>query len=163
MTKPRLRLVDSQEQKQMSLFELLAQEAEDRRVEPAEGQYNIQVRLRGALSFALKKALPKSRWVVADEMSHLLGVEVSKYTIDSWVAESKEGHRIPAEYIPAFCVVTGCLEPLQLLNETCKLFTLKGPDALRADIRRDEEAIKAKQRDKRKKEALLQALEGARQ
>lgn len=160
MTKAQLRLVDSKEQ--MSLFEMLTQQAEERRAEPAPGQYNIQVRLRGALSLALKKALPKSRWVVADEMSHLLGIEVSKYQIDSWVAESKEGHRMPVEYLPAFVEATGSLEPLQLLNETCKIFMVKAPDALRADIRKDEETIKAKQRDKRKKEALLEALVGGR-
>lgn len=159
MTKARLRLVDAKEQ--MSLFELLSHQAEEQKAGPSPGEYNIHVRLRGALALALKKALPKSRWVIADEMSHLLGVEVSKYQIDSWVAESKEGHRVPAEYIPAFCEVTGCLDPLQLLNETCKIFMVKAPDALRADIRKDEEAIKAKMRDKRKKEALLEALVGS--
>jgi hypothetical protein len=163
MAKTRLRLVGSQEQKQMTIFEMLSQQAEEREAAPAQGAMNIQVRLRGAIALALKKVLPKSRWVVADEMSHLLGVEVSKYQLDSWVAESKEGHRMPAEYIPALCEVTDCLEPLQLLNDTCKVFTVKGPDALRAEIRKDEELIKTKQRDKRKKEALLDALVGAKE
>lgn len=145
---------------QLSLFDLLAQEQAARVDEPGESSMNIRARLRVALALALKTALPKSRWEIAGEMSHLLGVEISKYQVDSWVCESKEGHRIPAEYIPAFCQATGSHEPLKVLNDACKVFTLKGPDALRADIRRDEESIKAKQREMKKKVALLSALEG---
>lgn len=145
---------------QLSLFDLLSQEAKERRDEPGAGSANIRDRLKDALLLALKDALPKSRWEIAGIMSHLLGVEVTKYQIDSWVAESKEGHRIAAEYIAAFCLATGSLAPLHVLNDTCKVFTVKGPDALRADIRRDEEEIKAKQSAKRKKESLLAALEG---
>lgn len=145
---------------QLSLFDLLSRGREERQAAPVEGDMNIHVRLRVALSSALKTALPKSRWEIAGEMSHLLGVEISKYQIDAWVCESKDGHRIPAEYAPAFCQATGSLEPLQVLNDACKVFTVKGPDALRADIRRDEESIKAKQRELKKKVALLGALEG---
>lgn len=145
---------------QLSLFDLLKEEQASRISEPGEGSLNIHTRLRVALSLALKTALPKSRWEIAGELSHLLGCEISKYQIDSWVCESKEGHRIPAEYIPAFCQATSSHEPLKLLNEMCKVFTVKGPDALRADIRKDEEAIKAKQRQVKQKVALLSALEG---
>jgi len=143
---------------QLSLFDLLKREQEERRAQPGEGCLNIHDRLRVALSFALKHALPKSRWECAGEMAHLLGVEISKYQIDSWVCESKDGHRIPAEYLPAFCQATGCHEPLKVLNDATGVFTVQGPDALRADIRRDEEEIKARQREMRKKVTLLEAL-----
>jgi hypothetical protein len=115
--------------------------------------------LRVALSNALKNA-PKSRETISDELSYYLGVSISKFQIDAWVCESKEGHRIPAEYIPAFCTATGSHEPLKLLNEMCKIFTVKAPEALRADILKDEEVIKAKQREIKQKVALLSALEG---
>lgn len=144
---------------QMSLLDLLTQETQERQEEPGVGSLNLHDRLKTSLSLALKQALPKSRWNVAGEMSHLLGVEVSKYQIDSWVAESKD-HRMPAEYLAAFCIATGSFGPLRVLNDACKVFTVQGPDALRAEIRRDEEEIKARQRDRRKKEALLAALEG---
>lgn len=147
------------ESNQLSLFDLLKEEQAAQISEPGEGSLNIHTRLRVALSLALKNALPKSRWEIAGEISHLLGIEISKYQIDSWVCESKEGHRIPCEYLPAFVMATGNIEPLKLLNEMCKVFTVKGPDALRADIRRDEEAIKAKQREMKQKVALLTALE----
>jgi len=158
MSKLQRSLVNSSNQ--LTLFDLLSKERDDRQSEPGEGDLNIQARLRVAMTLALKTALPKSRWEIAGEMSHLLGVEISKYQIDAWVCESKDGHRLPASYIPAFCQATRSLEPLQVLNESCKVFTVKGPDALRADIRRDEEAIKAKQREMKKKVALLGALEG---
>lgn len=144
---------------QLSLFALLSQDAQARQEDPGAGSANIREKLKAALLQALKDALPKSRWQVAGDMSHLLGQEITKNQIDSWVAESKEGHRIPTEYIAAFCLATGSHAPLHVLNDTCKLFTVQGPDALRADIRRDEEEIKAMQAARRKKEALLSALE----
>jgi hypothetical protein len=144
---------------QLSLFDLLTKEQEERRNEPGAGSASVRDRLKEALAIALKEALPKSRWQVAGEMSHLLGFEISKYQVDAWVCESKEGHRIPAEYVPAFCLSTGSLAPLHVLNDVCKVFTVKGPDALRAEIRKDEEAIKAKQREMKQKVALLSALE----
>jgi hypothetical protein len=142
------------------LLDLLTQDAQERQSAPAAGSSNVRDRLKEAMSLALKEALPKSRWEVAGTMSHLLGVEISKYQIDAWVCESKEGHRISSEYLPAFCIACNSLAPLQVLNDACKVFTVKGPDALRAEIRRDEEAVKAIQQAKRKKEALLSALEG---
>lgn len=158
MAKNRQSLAESSNQ--LSLFDLLSKEADERRDEPGTGSANVRDRLKEALSVALKTALPKSRWNIAGEMSHLLGHEITKFQIDSWVCESKEGHRIPAEYIPAFVKATGCLVPLQVLSDSCKVFVLAGPEALRAELRRDEEEIKSRQQAKRKKEALLAALEG---
>lgn len=144
----------------LSLFERLAEEAQERRTEPAAGSANVREKLKEALLLALKEALPKSRWEVAGKMSHLLGQEITKYQIDAWCAESKEGHRLPLEYAAAFCQATGCTAPLHVLNDACKIYTVQGPDALRADILKDEEEIKARQLARRKKEALLSALEG---
>jgi hypothetical protein len=144
---------------QLSLLDLLKEEQASRQEEPGTGSANVRDKLKEALSLSLKHALPKSRWEIAGDMSHRLGCEISKYQIDSWVCDSKEGHRIPAEYIPAFCMATGCYAALNVLTDTCKMFTVKGPDALRADIRKDEEAIKAKQREMKQKVALLSALE----
>lgn len=144
--------------RRLSLFDLLSQEVQDRQGRPGAGSANIREELKAALLQALKGALPKSRWQVAGDMSHLLGHEISKYQIDSWVAESKEGHRIPVEYLGAFCLATGSHAPLYILNDMCKLFTIQGPDALRAEIRCDEEEIKAIQAARRKKEALLSVL-----
>ncbi len=156
MAKSRKRL-DTQPN-QLSLLDLLEKEVEERSAEPGEGSLNIHIKMKAALSLALKQALPKSRYHVSADMSHTLGIEISKYMIDSWVADSK-AHKIPAEYIPAFCTSTGSILPLQVLSDPCKVFTVQGPDALRAEIQKDDEEIKLKRQDKKKKETLLAALE----
>jgi len=118
--------------RQMSLFSVMEKVA--RLSEPVTGgELDVRDALRRSLNQALK-ACPLSRHQVAGEMSHLAGVEISKTQLDSWTAESKEGHRMPAEYLPAFCLATGSRAPLALLSEAAGAFCLPGPDALRAEI-----------------------------
>ena len=142
---------------QMSLLDLL-QRAQQMRPEPGEGRLDVRERLRLALCAAIK-ACPLSRYEIAGQMSHLLGREVSKAQLDAWTAESKEGHRMPAEYLPAFCEATGSLEPLQLLAEVAGLFALPGPDALRAEIQRISEDEKRLKVEKRKRVMFLKEME----
>ena len=106
-----------------------------------EGALNVKERLRCALNSALKLS-PLSRHQVAGEMSHLLGVEVTKTIIDSWTAESKEGYRIPAEYIPAFCKTTNDYTALMIMEEASGRFSMPGPDALRSEIQRRRETCR---------------------
>lgn len=145
---------------QLSLLDLLIKAQEDRKKEPGEGSLDIDARLKTALNEALKKC-PLSRWEVAGKMSHLLGKEITKYQIDAWTAESKE-HSIPGRYVPAFCVATKNNGPLEVINEPCGVYTLQGPDALRAEIEKDREREKKVKDERRSKEVLLKALEGKR-
>jgi hypothetical protein len=92
-------------------------------------------------------------------MSELLNQEISKYMLDTWTAESKEYHRFPAEYLPAFCATVGSVEPLQVLAEKAGVFVLQGPEALRSEIRRLEEEIKRLQKEKQKRQVFLQEAE----
>ena len=142
---------------QRTLFDLLEAQAIQSPA-PVEGSLNLRERLRGALNQALKSC-PKSRWQVAGEMSHLLGTEITKWMIDAWTAESKEGHRFPAEYLPAFCRATGDAGPLRLLAEAAGLFALPGPEALRAEIQRLEEEARKLQAEKRKRLTFLEEME----
>ena len=139
----------------MSLLDVLAcaQNAPDPE-HVTEGAANIRERLRLAIAKAIKQC-SLSRWEIAGKMSHMLGIEVSKFQIDSWTAESKEGHRVPAEYLPAFCMVTGDHGPLRMMAETAGLFALPGPDALRAEIQKLDEESKRIGREKRKRELFL--------
>jgi len=123
-----------------------------------EGSSNVRERLRLSLCAAIKQC-QLSRWEIAGKISHLLGQEISKYQIDTWTAESKDGHRIPAEYLPAFCLVTGDHGPLRALAEVAGLFALPGPDALRSEIRRLEEEAKRINQERRKREIFLQEME----
>lgn len=144
---------------QMSLLSLLVQARKDATPGPAgEGSSNVSERLRLSLCDAIKQCR-LSRWEIAGQMSHLLGHEVSKYVIDTWTSEAKDGHRIPAEYLPAFCLVVSDHSPLRLLAEVAGLFALPGPDALRSEIRRLEEEAKRINSERRKREMFLQEME----
>lgn len=152
------RQIDKNEQRQLSLLDLLEQ-AQSCPVVDDEGSLNIHSRFCRCLTRAINQS-GLSRWELAGRMSHLLGTEITKYMIDSWTAESKEGHRFPAEYLPAFCKVTSSLEPMQILAELTGMFALPGPDALRAEIQKlseEEELLKA---EKRKREMFLKEMEG---
>ena len=116
---------------QLSIFDLIKQDEKEEK--PAPGSYNISNRFRSELSEGLKRCL-LSRYEVAAKMSELLGTEITKSQLDSWTAESKEYHRFPAEYLPAFCQVTGYKEPLRMMARLVKCFLLESKEALMAEI-----------------------------
>ncbi|WP_448874415.1 hypothetical protein [Desulfobulbus propionicus] len=141
---------------QRSLFDLLVEEREQRTVSKT-GRMNVAAPLQAAIREAIRQA-PKSRETIADEMTELAGVTVTVHQVNNWTAESHP-HRIPAELLPAFCQVTGSIEALRLLAETAGVFTLPGPDALRAEIHKLDEETKKLAREKRKRELFLKEME----
>jgi len=144
---------------QLSFFDILAAEQESPGLKsPSTGNLNMQAVLRRALNQAIK-GCPLSRWQIAGQMSDLLDQEISKYMIDAWTAESKDGHRFPAEYLPAFCQATGCQEPLRILAEAAGLFALPGPEVQRAKIQHHEEKIRKLQQEKKKMQLFLKEME----
>jgi len=153
---------------QLSLFEAVIRQEMAVQSAPVAGSLNIKAQLIAALSAALRHA-GKSREQIADEMTLYLGEEISVHMINSWVCQSKENHRFPLEYLPAFRKATNSLEPLNITSLACGAFTLRGPDALRADIRKIEEQKqvkkeeeKALEAEKKRLETLLQEVEGKR-
>uniref|UniRef100_A0A6M3J6S1 Uncharacterized protein n=1 Tax=viral metagenome TaxID=1070528 RepID=A0A6M3J6S1_9ZZZZ len=130
---------------------------------PVEGDFRVIEQLRASMRAAMKDC-PFDRFQIAGEMSHLLGETITKEVLDSWTRESDElngrpRRHIPAEYLPAFCSVTGCNDPLIILGRLCGLFVLPGPEALRAEIQKlDEEITKAKRR-KRERSIFLKQME----
>lgn len=157
MTKRKESLVE--DAKQMSFLELF-QQVRDERSAAQPGKHNISVRLNASIRQNLRQA-PKSRETIADEMTAMLGEIVTVAMLNNWTASS-HSHRMPAEVLHVFCIVTGSNEPISIMAEAAGVFTVNGPDALRADIRKEEEALKARQREIRKKVALLEALEAKR-
>lgn len=145
--------------KQLSLLDVLKKETKKTKFEgePISGSLNMQIKLRQALNDAIRKC-PLSRWQIAGKISELVDHEVSKYMIDSWTSESKEGHRFPAEYLPAFCHVTGTIKPLQILGETIDAFTMPGPEALRAEIQKLDEEEKKIRAEKRRRLMFLKEI-----
>lgn len=145
---------------QLSLFDILTTRTEEEKdkIDLQPGRLNVQRCLRMAISEAIKRC-PLSRWEIAAKMSELMDIEVSKYMIDAWTSEAKDGHRFPAEYLPSFCVVTGSMNPLKVLSEAAGVFTLPGPEALRAEIQRLDEEAKRVSTEKKKRMLLLKELD----
>ena len=142
---------------QMSLLDLLTQERTERS-ENAPGRLCVNAKLQAAVKLAIKNA-PKSRETIADEMSDLTGQTITVHQINNWTSENHP-HRIPAEFLPAFCQATGSTDPLRVLAEAAGLFALQAPDALRAEIQQYDEEESAARAEKRKRKLLLAAIEG---
>jgi hypothetical protein len=143
---------------QASLFDILKNYQEENTGARPAGSFDMDRQFREAISQALKNC-PLSRWQVAARMSELTGQEITKTMLDSWTAESKEGHRFPAIFLPAFCEAVGCSEPIRMLGKLVGVFVLPGPEALRAEIQRIEEDINRKQTEKRKRLVFLKEME----
>ena len=141
---------------QRSLFDLLVAERAQRET-TQRGRMCVSARIQSAVGEAIRHA-PKSREAIAEEMSELAGCAVSVHQVNNWTAESHP-HRFPAELLPAFCEATGSLEPLRVLAEAAGLYTLPGPDALRAEIRKLDEESRQLAREKRKRELFLKEME----
>lgn len=142
---------------QASLFDIIKNFQVDTTTRSA-GSFDIDSQFRELISQALKNC-PLSRWQVAARMSELTGQEITKAMLDSWTAESKEAHRFPAIFLPAFCEAVGCSDPIRMLGKLVGVFVLPGPEALRAEIQRIEEDINRKQNEKRKRLLFLKEIE----
>ena len=150
--------------KQISLFAYLEPEPP-----PSPGSMDISLRLRHAVSSAIKKSR-KDRIDICAEIYKLSGKEVPKSTLDGWSAESRDlsndcidfnGNRrwgISGDVVPAFCASTGDWEVLFILVETCNYKALKGKDVVRARIGLlKEEITKKSQELKELEKALVEA------
>jgi len=122
------------------------------RLEP--GALNVSLPFRGALSAALRRC-KNSRYQVAAMMSEQAEADISKTMLDAYTAESKEYHRFPAEWLPAFKAATGNAEPMIILAEAsdCKLLTEE--EAVYAEIARLE---RQEEEIRRKKEKLKREM-----
>ena len=126
------------DEKQISLFSYLEPETP-----PSPGSMDVSMRLRHAVSNAINKS-GKDRIDICAEIYKLSGKEVPKSTLDGWSAESRDlsndsidfnGNKrwgISGDVIPAFCTVTGDMEVLFILVESCNYKALKGKDVVRA-------------------------------
>ena len=141
--------------RQYSLFDLISKLQNPATLSP--GSLNIQYNLQGIVSECIKRC-SLSRWEIAGRMSALINQEITKYMLDTWTAESKEYHRFPAEYLPAFCQAVGSYEPLRFLAEKAGVFVLPGPEALRAEIKKIEEEIKDLQKQRQKRMLFLEEI-----
>lgn len=139
---------------QLNFFDLL----KDLRPKNADfSSFNIDLLLRETISRAIKEC-PLSRFQIACQMSEALAVEISKSMIDAWTAESREGvNRFPACYLPAFCKVTGSIEPMRVLADLIGCFVIQGEDALHIELHKIDDQ---KQRIAEREKAIRAILKG---
>ncbi|MDA8428903.1 MAG: hypothetical protein M0T70_06565 [Geobacteraceae bacterium] len=155
MTKRGKRLVSSKDQ--LNLFDLLLQEQAERQ-QSRPGRLNLTPQINAAIKGAIKNA-PKSRETIADEMTDLTGERITVTMINNWTADSHP-HDMPRRFYAAFCVASGDIELIRIQAEAAGVFTLPGPDALRAEIQKLDEQTKELQAEKKKRQIFLQELEG---
>ena len=113
------------------------------------GSLDIQQPLRKSISTALSKST-YSRDHIASSISELVRYKVTRRMLDNYADESHTRHRIPAEIVPALCVVTGNLSPLRILAETSGAYLLAPEEAAIAkliQVRRDRERLESEERD----------------
>jgi hypothetical protein len=150
----RRRTADSSD-RQLDLLELLQRAETPAPTGPAPGSLDFDARLRAALSEELRR-FQGDRFEVAARMSRLIGAEVTKFQLDSWTAESKEGHRFPAAYLPAFCCAVGSYRVLQVLAEGAGRRVYSDPHIdVAAEIGRLETSIQQQRAELRDRERAL--------
>ena len=96
--------IDGQPENQMTLFDMIEEINPQKFATPA---FQIEtkplgIRIKEALSDAIKNSGLK-RYDIAGQMSEHLGAEITEGMLNTYTAESKEGYRMPAEYVPIFC------------------------------------------------------------
>jgi hypothetical protein len=119
---------------QLNLFEVL-EALREARTTSFGGSLNIQQQIKNIISEALK-GCPLSRWQVAAQMSELAGIDITKGMLDAWSAESREYHRFPLEFVPAFCRVTGNYELLRFVCESAGCYMAEGEEVILAEFGR---------------------------
>jgi len=152
--------LDMKNKNQQTIFDWLKRAEELSRQtdnNPPHGSLDIDAELRAAVSEDIK-ACPLSRYLLAAKMSELVGCEITESMLYSWTADSKEKHRFPCQFLPAFVLATGQRRAFETLSRRSGLFALPGPEALRAEIQRLEEEIKRKKAEKHKREIFLKEI-----
>jgi len=142
---------------QASLFDILSHKIDVSTSIPREGSCCIHEKIRQAIIDALKNCT-KSRWQIAGDMSHLLGTEISIHQLNAWAAVSKS-HKLPCDYVAAFCRATENYELLTIQAEAAGMFILPGSEALRAEVQRFDEQVRKAQIEKKRRLLLLQEIE----
>ncbi len=97
------------------------------------GKCNFDQELRKILNKAIKNS-PKTRNEIAEQMKILTGDNITKFSIDSWTAKSRNKWRFPLQYVVAFEIACETHDITAWLAQKrgCKL--LIGEDALLAEL-----------------------------
>jgi hypothetical protein len=108
--------LDKWAENQLSLFDLIEEIAPEKFVQPdyQPDSKPLSIRIKEAIGEAMKNSGLK-RYAIAGQMSEHLGTEITESMLNCYTAESKEGYRMPAEYMPIFCKLTQDYTVLEIL------------------------------------------------
>ena len=120
------RIQSASDSSHMSLSDSLSPLHTDSNRAALPGSFNDEDAIREAITASIRNC-QKSREVIAEQMTYLLGSAVTKRSLDSFTSESAEKHRWPAQYTRAFCHITGDWTLLRCVTEHSQ-FTLIGPE-----------------------------------
>lgn len=156
----RRRKSDRPSPNQMSLFDVVQETAASKSDTPEPGSLAMGHLVKQLLSEALKKSAFK-RWEIAGRMGEYCGTEISESMLNSWTAESKEGHRFPLEYLPALCWATGDYTLAEAIVRACGCYLIKSEEVALLELARiDEEKRLLAQREKQVRDYLNQMRQG---
>lgn len=115
-------------------------------------------RLKAAMRQAIKGGR-YSREQICERMDKLASSEglrtgrsdrISLATLDAWVAESKTGHVIPLELLPAFCMASESMLPMQVMAASVGMQVIDERDAKILTLAKMEIETKKLARQKRR-------------
>lgn len=152
--------------KQPTLFDWVkrAEELSKQSNNPPKGSLDIDKELKAALSDDLKHAKDEngrelSRAEVAARMTDFTGDEITLSMLNNWTSPSHP-HNIPAKYMPAFVRSTGGQrKAMETLSHHSGLFALPGPEVIRAEIQKLDEAKKKISDEQLKWKLLLKEID----
>jgi hypothetical protein len=147
--------IDGQLELKLDLYETL----ERIRTETVGGSFNIHPQIKSIITQTLK-GCSLSRYQVAAGMSELLGTEITKFMLDTWTAESKEDHRFPLEFAPAFCRAAGDYTLIRFVCEQAGCYLIEGEDILLTEKGRLQKMKKEIQAAERRLDEYLAQLGG---
>lgn len=153
--------IDSSNENQLNLFEVI-EEINPRKFAGENYQNETRplgLRLKDAIAEAIKNSGLK-RYIVAGKMSECLGLEITESMLNAYTAESKEGYRMPAEYIPTFCKVTKDYTVLDILVAAAGGRMVKSEEIYFLELGRIRQAEKLLQQKHRQLEKELKAIHG---
>lgn len=96
---------------------------------PLPASLDCDLTLRTLTSQAIRDC-NLSREQIVEQMSVLAGHKITEQSLNCWTAESKDKHRFPAIYLPAFCAVTQDVRILQAVAQKLGLAVV-GPEEQR--------------------------------
>ena len=141
------RKTDSSDEKQINLFDAI-EEINPRKFSQEDFQTETRplgLRIKDAIAEAIKGSGLK-RYAIAGQMSEMLGAEITESMLNAYTAESKEGYRMPAEYIPAFCKIVKDYMVLDVLVAASGCRMIKSEDAYYLEMGRLQAVEKAAHR-----------------